>query len=234
MSSVTSIECEVPRDPVHWDGELGYKTKGAARVGVKAAEPLQQRVKDQMRAEVAETTIGLFISNGFDETTVDEICALSGISRRTFFRYFGGKEDVVVSRLSKFAAEGCASFMASPADQDGWTSIRSSMSPFEDWALADPARALALYRVIEDAPALRAAYLERVDRWRASLVDSVNEKFGLDGRVDLEVDVVAAASVGAYLAATRAWAVSGGTDSLSGLFDRAFDTLRPDVMPPWL
>ncbi|MEN0135290.1 MAG: TetR family transcriptional regulator [Rhodococcus sp. (in: high G+C Gram-positive bacteria)] len=199
----------------------------------KAHEPLQQRMKDKMRSEVVETTIGLFLDKGFDETTVEEICTAAGISRRTFFRYFRGKEDVVVSRLSKLAEDGCHCFVERPVDEDGWTGLRMSMTPFEEWAHGNPARALALYHLIEDAPSLRASYLDRVDRWRASLATVISTKFDLDPRTDLEAAVIAAASVGAYLAATRAWAESGGNDSLPGLFDRAFNALRPEAPQLW-
>ena len=198
-----------------------------------ASEPLQQRMKDRMRSEVAETTIGLFLDKGFDETTVDEICDAAGISRRTFFRYFRSKEDVVVSRLSKLAEEGCHCFVACPIDENRWTALRLSMTPFEEWAHANPARALALYHLVEEAPSLRASYLDRVDRWRASLATVISTKFDLDPRTDLDVAVIAAASVGAYLAATRAWAQSDGTDSLPSLFDRAFNALRPEAPPLW-
>ncbi|MFC9557184.1 TetR family transcriptional regulator [Rhodococcus sp. NPDC056960] len=195
----------------------------------KAPEPLKQRIKDQMRSEVVEITIGLFLDRGFDETTVDEICTAAGISRRTFFRYFRGKEDVVVSRLSKLAEEGCHCFVDCPLDEDRWTALRMSMTPFESWAHENPARALALFHLIEDAPSLRASYLDRLDRWRASLATVISTKFDLDSRSDLDVAVIAAASVGAYLAATRAWAESGGNDFLPVLFDRAFNALRPEA-----
>ncbi|MGU3587211.1 TetR family transcriptional regulator [Rhodococcus sp. C26F] len=200
----------------------------------KTSEPLQQRIKDQMRAEVAETTIGLFLAKGFDETTVDEICDTVGISRRTFFRYFRGKEDVVVSRLSRLAEAGCDRFVTCPEDEDLWTALRQSMNPFEEWVQSNPARALALYRLVEEAPALRASYLDRVDHWRASLAAVISARYDLDPRSDLDVAVIASASVGAYLAATRAWAASKGADSLISLFDRAFSTLRPETPPLWL
>src|SRR5690606_39793013 len=37
----------------------------------------------------------LFARQGFDETTVDDIAAAAGIARRTFFRYFASKNDLV-------------------------------------------------------------------------------------------------------------------------------------------
>ena len=64
-----------------------------------AGESLQRRMKDRMLSEVAEMATQLFLAKGFDETTVDEICAAAGLSRRSFFRYFKTKEDIVISQL---------------------------------------------------------------------------------------------------------------------------------------
>ena len=47
------------------------------------------------RQDVARAALDLFARQGYDETTVDEIAAAVGISRRTFFRYYESKPDVV-------------------------------------------------------------------------------------------------------------------------------------------
>ena len=47
------------------------------------------------RAELEQIALGLFIRNGFTETTLDDIAAAAGIARRTFFGYFSSKNDVV-------------------------------------------------------------------------------------------------------------------------------------------
>ena len=46
--------------------------------------------------------LDLFEAKGYETTTVDEIAEAAGISRRTFFRQFRAKEDVVLlTKLSR-------------------------------------------------------------------------------------------------------------------------------------
>jgi AcrR family transcriptional regulator len=195
-------------------------------------EPLQQRIRDQMRSEVAFVAVDLFLSKGFDETTVDEICGNAGISRRSFFRYFRGKEDAVVSEISAVARAGCEAFVARPRDEDVWTALRRSMDPFVAWVDKDRARAGAVLRLIGQSPALRASYLDRVDHWRTSLQAVLKTRLSADDRSDLQVAVIAAACMGMYLAVTTAWAASDNSDSPSTMFDEAFEALLPAPTSP--
>jgi mycofactocin system transcriptional regulator len=47
------------------------------------------------RAVLERLAFDLFARQGFEETTVDDIAAAAGIGRRTFFRYFTSKNDLV-------------------------------------------------------------------------------------------------------------------------------------------
>ena len=58
-------------------------------------EVARGRPASTTREDVARAALELFARHGYDETTVDDIAAAVGISRRTFFRYYESKPDVV-------------------------------------------------------------------------------------------------------------------------------------------
>jgi AcrR family transcriptional regulator len=49
------------------------------------------------RLKVREAAFALFAERGFEATTIEEIAARSGVSRRSIFRYFEGKEGIFFS-----------------------------------------------------------------------------------------------------------------------------------------
>lgn len=62
--------------------------------------PLRERRRVQTRAEIADAGLKLFLENGFEETTADEIAGLAGVSRATFFNYFPQKELILADFAS--------------------------------------------------------------------------------------------------------------------------------------
>lgn len=56
---------------------------------------LQSRKRQLVRDAIYDAAIVLFAKKGFDETTVEEVADAAGISRRSFFRYFESKDDLL-------------------------------------------------------------------------------------------------------------------------------------------
>lgn len=56
---------------------------------------LTERRHRQTRADIAEAAIRLFRDAGFDAVTMDDVAVAAGISRRTVYRHFPSKDDLV-------------------------------------------------------------------------------------------------------------------------------------------
>jgi AcrR family transcriptional regulator len=56
---------------------------------------LRERKKIALRKRILDASVEQFRTNGYEEVTVDEICADLGISKATFFRYFPTKDAVL-------------------------------------------------------------------------------------------------------------------------------------------
>lgn len=65
---------------------------------------LMERRRQDSRDEIVAIAIGLFVRDGFEATTVEAIAEAAGCSPRTFYRYFGSKEDVMFHDLPKVIA----------------------------------------------------------------------------------------------------------------------------------
>ena len=69
---------------------------------ITSRESLQSKKQAVVRQEVWSAAIDLFHSEGFDQVTIEQIASRAGVSRRTFFRYFSSKEDVLASSVRNF------------------------------------------------------------------------------------------------------------------------------------
>jgi AcrR family transcriptional regulator len=65
---------------------------------------LQARKQEFVRDAIWSAAIDLFAKEGFDETTVDDIVQAAGTSRRTFFRYFESKRDLIAQPVASYGA----------------------------------------------------------------------------------------------------------------------------------
>jgi mycofactocin system transcriptional regulator len=172
------------------------------------------------RAALEGLAFELFARQGFDETTVDDIAAAAGIGRRTFFRYFGSKNDLVwgdfegqLQRLRELLGEVGPQVPLMEA-------LRWAVVEFNRFDARDVPWHRQRMELILRVPTLQADATLRYASWRAIITDFVAERTGLPRSAmlpRLAGHVVLSASVAAY----EHWLESEGRSDLSDLLDVA-------------
>lgn len=190
------------------------------------AQPrLWERSRQRAYAEITAVAMDLFLANGFEQTTIDEIVAAAGISRRSFFRYFGTKEDIV---LGHFMAEGSvlrAELRRRPEDEDVWTALRGALFALED-AAVDRERILAISKMMYQNPSLRARSIEKHLRWYDDLVPEVERRLGEGPGATLRAKAIVGCVITCLDLAGEAWTQDGGIEPLRSYFDAALEAIR--------
>jgi AcrR family transcriptional regulator len=81
---------------------------------------VRERARLALRTEIAQAMSNFFAQRGFDEVTVEEAASEVGISRATFFRYFGSKEDAVLAAIEASSID-YAAYLTTLSSIDGET-----------------------------------------------------------------------------------------------------------------
>jgi AcrR family transcriptional regulator len=201
------------------------KTSGTSSPdGVRTS--LRERTRAAMRAEVADIAFRLFTEQGFEKTTVEQIAAEAGLSRTTFFRYFGTKEEVVLGRMAEVGHEVAAALAARPDNERPWDSLRRALDVVTQTDPGDPDRSRNLIRLLSDACVLMTRQWDKAEGWQSLLAPEVSRRLGgsTPGN-DLRAWALAASAIACLNAAIDAWMADDGKTPLSALLDQAMGAL---------
>lgn len=186
------------------------------------APSLAERKRQLVRDELSDAALKLLAWQGFECTTIDQIVASAGVSRRTFFRYFRSKEDVIVEFLGDLGSRLKEALAARPADEPPAVALRHALAVFVGTYTEHPEKSLRLAKVTLETPALLARYLERQAQWRTDLAGELGRRAGTDPRTDLRPALAAAVALAAMDTAVARWVERDGADDLDTLLDEAF------------
>ncbi|WP_433081096.1 TetR family transcriptional regulator [Dactylosporangium sp. CA-052675] len=185
---------------------------------------LRERKKQKTRWAIQEHAVRLFVQQGYDATTVEQIAEAAEISPSTFFRYFKTKEDVVIQdRYDELMAE---KIRAAP---DGLTPLEVVRHAFVDAFKAttqhEVDQALERARLQLGVPALRMRALDSLQDSITFLAVPLAERLGRPAD-DFRCRAFVGACVGAMMNALLTWARDGGdAHEALKLIDQALDVV---------
>jgi AcrR family transcriptional regulator len=131
----------------------------------KLPQQLQARKRQIVRDALSDSASHLFRTYGFESVTVEEIAKMAGVSRRTFFRYYKSKEDVMVERLDRDGERLVEELESRPLEETPLMAIRNSLIIAIEYGLQNPELVREATRLARETTALRRALMERRNRF---------------------------------------------------------------------
>jgi AcrR family transcriptional regulator len=187
---------------------------------------LAERKRRLVRDELGHAALVLLAAQGFEATTIDQIVAAAGVSRRTFFRYFKSKEDVILEFLADVGADVCAELAGRPPGESPGTALREALTVAVETVTEHPEKSLALARLTMETPALHARFLDRQAGLQRDLAAVIARRQGADPDTDMGPAVFAGMALTAFDIALARWARQSGPEELRALVDQAFALAR--------
>lgn len=177
--------------------------------------------KPAMREALVAAAFELFLERGFEQTTIDDIVSLAGVGRRSFFRYFPAKEDVVFPDHERSLAEMTEFLESGTGEEDPVRHACDAARLVLQMYAEQPSFSVQRYRLTRKVPGLRAYELSVVWRYEHMLAHYLRGRFAEQPDGALRADVIAAAVVSAHNHALRTWLRSGGESDWTAEVDAA-------------
>lgn len=122
---------------------------------------LLARKQELARDAIWDAAVDLFAENGFDDTTVDQIADRAGTSRRSFFRHFESKSDLMARPIVLWCDALVQAIERCPPTSSSGELLRKIVFMVLEGSPSSP-RVRKLMQIAAIYPAAREAQLSRV------------------------------------------------------------------------
>ncbi|TDC35452.1 TetR/AcrR family transcriptional regulator [Kribbella albertanoniae] len=174
---------------------------------VRGRPRLTARRREQTRVEIAVEASRLFIERGPANTSVDDIAAAAGISRRTFWHYFSTKEEAVAPVLLRSLNRTADAFERRPVGETLLEALGGALAELSGTDL-DVAEVVGIVGLTREEPALRRVWLQATSDLEGRIAIAIANRTG-SGSLRLEVRVQAAMIVAAVRITAEEYAWHG-------------------------
>ncbi|MFJ3176123.1 TetR/AcrR family transcriptional regulator [Streptomyces roseus] len=205
------------------------------------APGLRERKKRRTRDALLRAALLLFVAQGYEQTTVDEITDAVDVSQRTFFRYFANKEEVAFAVQDLVESHFVAALRARPVSEGPLEALRRAV--LDAWDTLDEALSevvpvdlyMRTYQLIESTPALLAVHLRRSAELEERIALLIAEREGLDVDADPRPRVAVAAVSGVMRVTGRLWGQGGDASvaSIRRMTEACLDQIGPALATRW-
>jgi len=172
---------------------------------VDSTPGLRERKKAATRARVLEVARRLFGKQGFDATTLEQICSESLISKRSFFRYFTDKESLVFPNREERLEHFATFLTVNQGVENPFDSLRLATQVFGVEYNQHKSRLLEQQVLISSSLALLSREREIDQDWEDAIARAFSARAGNSPDSDLWARVLAGAIIGVVRATMNFW-----------------------------
>lgn len=225
-----------------WNMRKGHPSVMTDEAPAPAPAPgLRERKKRRTRDALLRAALLLFVAQGYEHTTVDEITDAVYVSQRTFFRYFANKEEVAFAVQDLVEAHFVAALRSRPPAEGPLEALRGAV--LDAWDTLDEALSdvvpvdlyMRTYQLIESTPALLAVHLRRSTELEERIARLIAEREGLDVDADPRPRVAVAAFSGVMRVTGRLWGrgEDASVASIRRMTESYLDQIGPALAADW-
>lgn len=187
---------------------------------------LRERKRRDTLQRIAQTGLELFMAKGYEETTLDDIAAAAGISRRTFFHYFKSKDEILLAWQSGLAESLRAAVMEAATDQPPLDALCGALLKLA--VLFDTETTIGIARLLRSTDQLRAANQAKFLHLEQAAFEAMCRRWPQRARRE-GLRMVAMMALGAFRIAIDEWTEAGGKEPFTRRIEKAFASLRAEL-----
>jgi AcrR family transcriptional regulator len=206
---------------------MARKARPFARAVPPTLTEIARQKQEVVRGALARAAEALFVSNGFEQTTIEQIARAAGVSRRTFFRYFESKEDVLAHHADQLGEHLYAALAARPLREPPLVAIRHALVPAVEAGLENRDVLRCTIRLLRETTSLRRIVMARQNRLEERVAGLMARRLGV-GAGDNTPMLLAFLTRALIDTAFNAW-YDHETDDVAGLVDDLVARLRSVV-----
>ncbi|WP_409462660.1 TetR family transcriptional regulator [Amycolatopsis sp. GA6-003] len=181
------------------------------------------RWEPNARQRLAQAALDLFTERGYDQTTVAEIAERAGLTKRTFFRYFADKREVLFGgqeELTRLFSEGIS---GAPADATPFEAVGGALDAV---AAVFTGERLAQARARQPVVAANSELLERELLKRTKMVAAMHDALATRGIKEPTALIAAELGCLAFTTAFHRWVEAGNRREFGPLAVEALAEVR--------
>jgi AcrR family transcriptional regulator len=186
---------------------------------------LRETKRARLHRQIVDAGVALFVREGFERTTAEQIAREVSVSPRTLFRYFKAKEDIVFHDVQAYTAafeQMVAALVARPGSLVD--DLRKTALVVAQQIDRNAEQLWPRVQLVYASPLLLARWRHLDAIWRSGLERIMTSRAPTRARA---ATIAAAALVGSFNALIESWVKAKGAVNVGEMVREVFELMTP-------